>query len=158
MTIQNTKINWFGEIKKDENKLPQALDYFMKKYEEFLPKLAIGGSLSREEAELPYLNSICQEDWATLDAIMEHYNIKLRAARSKYYKKYLETYARQLSSNDVKNYVEGEQEIVAFQAIINEINLVKNKFVGLSKGLESKNWQLSNITKIKSLGLDLVEI
>ena len=74
------------------------------------------------------------------------------------YKKYLETYARQLSSNDVKNYIDGDNTVMGFQSIINEIVLVQNKYEGLSKGLESKNFQLNNITKIKSMGLDLVEM
>ena len=158
MDLTTTKINWYGEICKNESKLTEAIEYFNKKYEDYSPVIKLDGNkLSRESAELPYIVSVCHSDWSILEAISEYFDIKLKAAKAKHYKKYLETYARQLSSNDVKNYIEGEQEVVALQAILNEIRLVRNKYVGLTKALESKNWQISNLTKIKSSGLDLVE-
>lgn len=156
--IEHLKVNWFDIVKEDNNKLPLALKNFSERYEEILPLIKIDGRLSTHEAQLGFIVSIVQCDWAVISSIHEHFNILLKQARSALYKKYLETYARQLTSNDVKNYIDGEPTIVGFQNIINEIVLVENKYVGLSKGLESKNFQLNNLTKIKSMGLDLVEI
>ena len=156
--IEHLKINWFEEVKKDNTKLPNALKNFNDRYEELLPLVKIEGRLSAQEAQLGYLVSIVQGDWANISAIHEHFNILLKKTRSDLYKKYLETYARQLTSNDVKNYIDGDTTVMGFQSVINEIVLVENRYIGLSKGLESKNFQLNNLTKIKSMGLDLVEI
>lgn len=156
--IENLKINWYVEVKKDNSKLTNALNNFNDRYNEILPMVKIQGRLSEQEAQLGYLVSIVHGDWSQLVAIHEHFDILLKKTRSDLYKKYLETYARQLSSNDVKNYIDGDNTVMGFQSIINEIVLVQNKYEGLSKGLESKNFQLNNITKIKSMGLDLVEM
>jgi len=156
--IGHLKVNWFDEVQKDNNKLPLALKNFNDRYEEILPMVKIEGRLTTQEAQLGFIVSIVQGDWSVICAIHEYFNILLRKTRSDLYKKYLETYARQLTSNDVKNYIDGDTTVVGFQKIINEIQLVENKYVGLSKGLESKNFQLNNLTKIKSMGLDLVEM
>ena len=156
--IGHLKVNWFDEVQKDNNKLPLALKNFNERYEEILPMVKIEGRLSAQEAQLGFIVSIVQGDWSVICAIHEYFNILLRKTRSDLYKKYLETYARQLTSNDVKNYIDGDTTVVGFQKIINEIQLVENKYVGLSKGLESKNFQLNNLTKIKAMGLDLVEM
>jgi hypothetical protein len=156
--IENLKINWYVEVKKDNSKLTNALNNFNDRYNEILPMIKIQGRLSEQEAQLGYLVSVVHGDWSQLVAIHEHFDILLKKTRSDLYKKYLETYARQLSSNDVKNYIDGDNTVMGFQSIINEIVLVQNKYEGLSKGLESKNFQLNNITKIKSMGLDLVEM
>jgi len=156
--IEHSKINWFYEIQKDASKLPRCLEYYNERYNEIQPLTEVKGRLSSEEAQLGYITSIVQSDWATLDALYENFNILLKQQRSQLYKKYLETYQRSLTSNDVKNYIDGEPAIVSLQQILNEINLTRNKFIGLSKGFESKNFQLNNLTKIKSMGLDLVEM
>jgi len=156
--IEHSKINWFMEVKKDNSKLPKCLEYFEERYKEIQPMTEVKGRLSSEEAMLGYITSIVQSDWATLDALYETFNILLKQQRGILYKKYLETYQRSLSSNDVKNYIDGEQTIVSLQQVLNEINLMRNKYIGLSKGFESKNFQLNNLTKIKSMGLDLVEM
>ena len=44
------------------------------------------------------------------------------------------------------------------QLIINDITLVRNKFISLTKGYDIKNWQLSNLTKLYCAGLDSIEI
>ena len=40
------------------------------------------------------------------------------------------------------------------QLIINDIALVRNKFISITKALDIKNWQLSNITKALCAGLN----
>ena len=156
--ITHFKVNWYDEVVKDNGKLTNALKNFNDRYEEILPLVKIEGRLSEQEAQLGYLVSLVYGDYSVLSAIRGHFENLLKSKRSELYKKYLETYARQLTSNDVKNYIDGDATVAGFNRIINEIMLVENKYVGLSKGLESKNFQLNNITKMKSMGLDLVEM
>ena len=40
------------------------------------------------------------------------------------------------------------------QLIINDIALVRNKFISITKALDVKNWQLSNVTKSLCAGLN----
>ena len=74
--------------------------------------------------------------------------------RSVHYRKYLETYNRQLSDRSIEKYIDGEDDIVNMSIIINEISLIRNKYLALMKGFDIKNWQISNITKLRIVGME----
>ena len=89
-----------------------------------------------------------------LEAILNYTNIELRRLRSSYFKKYLENYQRALSSRDVEKYVDGEPDVVDYEKIINEFALMRNKWLGVLKGLDQKQWQLTNIVKLRVAGME----
>lgn len=150
--------NFFQLVKQNDNILPSALEYFNKEYEKARAEVKIEGSLtecvSKISSRYEYRVSQLQE----IEAILRHFEIKLSQKKSVLYQKYLENYQRALSSSDIKIYIEGQPEIVAIQQIINEISLVRNKFLGLTKGFETANYQLSNISKLYAAGVDGVQI
>ena len=81
-------------------------------------------------------------------------NIELRRLRSTFFKKYLENYQRALSSRDVEKYVDGEADVVDYEKIINEFALLRNKWLGLLKGLDQKQWQITNVVKLRVAGME----
>ena len=89
-----------------------------------------------------------------IEAILEYLNIELRRLKSSHFRKYVENYQRQLSSRDAEKFVDGESDVVDFEKIINEFALIRNKWLGIIKGLDIKQWQLSNIVKLRTAGLD----
>jgi hypothetical protein len=89
-----------------------------------------------------------------IEAILEYLNIELRRTRSKAFKKYLENYQRALSSRDVEKYVDGEADVVDMEKIINEFAMLRNQWLGIIKALDIKQWQLSNIIKLRAAGLE----
>ena len=70
------------------------------------------------------------------------------------FKKYLETYQRALTSRDVEKYVDGEADVIDYEKIINEFALLRNKWLGITKSLDIKQWQLSNIIKLRVAGME----
>lgn len=150
--------NFFQLVKQNDNMLPSALEYFNDEYNKARDEVKIKGSLtecvSSISSRYEYRVSQLQE----IEAILRHFEIKLSQKKSVLYQKYLENYQRALSSSDIKIYIEGQPEIVAIQQIINEISLVRNKFLGLTKGFETANYQLSNLSKLYAAGVDGVQI
>jgi hypothetical protein len=147
-------VNYFQSVKENETTLPSALKFFNDEYESGREEVKIKGSLtecvSKISSRYEYRVSQLQE----IEAILKHFEIKLSQKKSNLYQKYLENYQRALSSSDIKIYIEGQPEIVAIQQIINEISLVRNKFLGLTKGFETANYQLSNLSKLYAAGCD----
>jgi hypothetical protein len=74
--------------------------------------------------------------------------------KSKFFKQYLENYQRALSSRDVEKYVDGEADVVDMEKIINEFALLRNKWLGILKGIDMKQWQITNITKLRVAGME----
>ena len=40
------------------------------------------------------------------------------------------------------------------EKIINEFALLRNKWLGILKGLDQKQWQITNITKLRVAGME----
>ena len=85
-------------------------------------------------------------------------NIELRRLRSKTFRKYLENYNRALSSRDAEKYVDGEDEVIDFETLINEVALLRNKYLGIMKGLDTKQWQLGHIVRLRTAGMEDVQV
>ena len=63
-----------------------------------------------------------------------------------------------MTSNDVKNYIDAEDEVVSMTNIVNEFALLRNKFLGLMKAIDAKQFQINNIVKLRVAGLDDAEL
>ena len=111
-------------------------------------------TIERNSAELPGVVEFRFNQLQEIEAILEFLNIRLRKLRSEKFKKYLEAYNKTLSSRDAEKYIDGEQEVVDMALLINEFALVRNKFLGIIKGLDQKSWQLGHITRLRVAGLD----
>ena len=80
--------------------------------------------------------------------------IQLRKIRQRHYKKYLEAYNRALTSRDAEKYAEAEDEVIDMETIINEVALLRNKWLGVMKGIESKNFMLGHVVRLRTAGME----
>jgi hypothetical protein len=78
--------------------------------------------------------------------------------RRKHFQKYLESYARALTARDAEKYTDGEDEVIDFETIINEVALLRNKWLGVMKGLESKNFMLGHVVRLRTAGMEDVTL
>jgi hypothetical protein len=118
----------------------------------------IYGNLEKLSAQLPGVVEHRFNQLQEIEAILEYLNIELRRLRSKTFRKYLENYQRALSSRDVEKYVDGEADVVDFEKLINEFALIRNKWLGVIKSLDIKQWQMSNIIKLRTAGMEDVTL
>jgi hypothetical protein len=66
----------------------------------------------------------------------------------------LESYNKKLTSRDADKYVDGEADVVDMAKIINDFALLRNQWLGITKGLDQKQWQLTNIVKLRVAGME----
>jgi hypothetical protein len=59
-----------------------------------------------------------------------------------------------LSQKECDRFVEGEAEVVDFEKIINDFALIRNKWLGITKALDQKQWQITNIVKLRVAGME----
>ena len=147
-------MGWYSDIAKDINNIPKAIQYFEDELIEAKSQIRIKGNVEKAAAEMPGIVEQRFNQLQELEAILEYLNIELRRLRSSFFKKYLENYARALSSRDVEKYVDGEADVVDYEKIINEFALMRNKWLGVTKALDQKQWQLTNIVKLRVAGLE----
>ncbi len=146
--------HWYAKISKDIAFLPSCIDHFYKELDQAKTEVKISGNIEKSSSVLPGIVEHRFNQLQEIEAILEYLNIELRRLRSKTFKKYLENYQRALSSRDVEKYVDGEADVVDMEKIINEFALLRNHWLGIVKGLDIKQWQLSNIIKLRTAGLE----
>lgn len=147
--------NWYYRVTKDLSEVPAFIDYYEAELETARTELSLKGkSLERHAGELPGLVEQRFAQLQEIEAILEYLNIQLRKQRSAEFKKFLEAYNKALSSRDAEKYVDGVQAIVDTTMLVNEVALLRNKFLGISKGFEAKNFMTGHIIKLRVAGLD----
>lgn len=147
-------MGWYSEVSRDVGKIPNAVAFFEAELEEAKVECKLSGNLERASASMPGIVEHRFNQLQEIEAILNYLNIELRRLRSSYFKKYLENYQRALSSRDVEKYVDGEADVVDYEKIINEFALLRNKWLGVLKALDQKQWQITNIVKLRVAGME----
>jgi len=145
---------WYSKISQDFNLLPDAMAYYEDELIEARKDARITGNIEKAAASMPGIVEQRFNQLQEIEAILEYLNIEMRQLKSQHFKKYLENYQRALSSRDCDRYVEGEPDVVDFEKIINEFALLRNKWLGITKALDIKQWQLRNVIKLRTAGLE----
>ena len=147
-------MGYYSEVARDINKIPTAIKFFEDELIDARGEVKLKGNVERAAAEMPGIVEHRFNQLQEIEAILNYLNIELRRLRSSYFKKYLENYQRALSSRDVEKYVDGEADVVDYEKIIHEFALLRNKWLGLLKGLDQKQWQITNVVKLRVAGME----
>ena len=145
---------WYNKVSKDISYIPDAVDHFNAELIEAKIDARISGYLEKTAASMPGIVEHRFGQLQEIEAILEYLNIELRRLKSQHFRKYLESYQRALSSRDCEKFVEGEADVVDFEKIINEFALLRNKWLGITKALDQKQWQITNIVKLRVAGME----
>ena len=149
---------WYSRVVASLGSIPDFIDHYEKELDEAKTEVGVYGNIEKNLAGLPGITERRFNQLQEIEAVLNFLNIQLRKIRRKHFQKYLEKYARQLSSRDAEKYVDGEDEVVDFEVLINEIALVRNKWLGVLKGLESKNFMLGHVVRLRTAGMEDITI
>jgi len=145
---------WYTKIAKDISYIPDAVQYYNDQLEEARLEVKVHGNIEKASAGMPGIVEQRFSQLQEIEAILEYLNIELRRLKSQHFRKYLENYQRALSSRDCEKFCEGEADVVDFEKIINEFALLRNKWLGITKALDQKQWMLTNIVKLRVAGME----
>lgn len=149
---------WYNKIVDDITTLPGFIQYYESQLDEARIDCRVAGLLEKNLREMPGNTEHRFNQLQEIEAVLNYMNIQLRKIRRVHFQKYLETYQRALSSRDVDKYVDGEEEVVNYEALINEVALIRNKWLGIMKALEAKNFMLGHITRLRTAGMEDVTL
>jgi hypothetical protein len=147
-------MGWYSRVSRDISEIPAAIQHFEDELTQARVEVKLTGSIEKAAAAMPGIVEHRFNQLQEIEAILEYLNIELRRLRSSFFKKYLENYQRALSSRDVEKYVDGEVDVVDYEKIINEFALLRNKWLGVLKALDQKQWQITNVVKLRVAGME----
>ena len=145
---------WYSRVTSDLSAIPDFITHYQTELQQAKFDVKIGGVVERNITALPGLTEHRFNQLQEIEAVLNYLNIQLRKIRRRHFQKYLETYARALTSRDAEKYVDGEDEVIDFETIINEVALLRNSWLGILKGLESKNFMLGHVVRLRTAGME----
>jgi len=151
-------MNWYSRITANLAVIPDFIEHYERQLDDAREDVRIRGKIEKNLADLPGITEHRFNQLQEIEAVLNYLNIQLNKVRRKHFQKYLEGYNRALSSREAEKYVDGEEEVVDFETIINDVALVRNKWLGVMKALESKNFQLGHITRLRVAGMEDISL
>ena len=151
-------MNWYTRISSDLSVIPDFIAHYEAELDQAKWDCRVGGQVEKNISSLPGITEQRFNQLQEIEAVLNYLNIQLRKLRRKYFQKYLEGYNRALTSRDAEKYVDGEDEVIDFEVLINEVALLRNKWLGIMKGLDSKQWQLGHIVRLRTAGMEDVTV
>lgn len=149
---------WYSKVTADLSNIPDFIAHYERELDEARKDCRIGGLVEKNITQLPGVTEHRFNQLQEIEAILNHLNIQLRKIRRRHFQKYLEGYARALTSRDAEKYVDGEDEVIDFETLINEVALLRNKWLGILKGLDSKQWQMGHIVRLRTAGMEDITV
>lgn len=149
---------WYNRVVADLSLIPDFVAYYETELASAKSDCRIAGVVERNIKELPGITEHRFNQLQEIEAVLNFLNIQLRKVRRRHFQKYLESYARALTSRDAEKYVDGEDEVIDFETLINEVALLRNKWTGITKGLESKQWMCGHIVRLRTAGMEDVSV
>ena len=146
--------NWYTRITYDLSVIPDFISYYQSELTSAKNDVKIYGNVEKNIAALPGTTEHRFNQLQEIEAVLNYLNIQLRKIRRKHFQKYLEAYNRALTSRDAEKYVDGEDEVIDYETLINEVALLRNRWLGIMKGLESKNFMLGHVVRLRSAGME----
>ncbi len=149
---------WYNKVVADLANLPDCIEYFDKQVEDAKYECKIKGNLEKSVAALPGILEYRFNQLQEVEAILEFMNIRYNKELRKQYRYYLEGYDKILTSRDAEKFAANEQDVLDAEEIKNAVALVRNKYLGIMKGIEAKNFMLGHITRLRAAGLEDVTL
>ena len=151
-------MTWYNKVTTDLGNLPDFISHYENELLSAKSDVKVYGNVEKNIAALPGVTEYRFNQLQEIEAVLNYLNIQLRKIRRKHFQKYLEKYNRNLSSRDAEKYVDGEDEVIDYEVLINEVALLRNKWLGVMKGIDAKQWQLGHIVRLRTAGMEDIAI
>ena len=149
---------WYSRVTANLGSIPDFIAHYEKELEQARHEVRIGGLVEKNITALPGITEHRFNQLQEIEAVLNYLNIQLRKIRRQYFQKYLEGYARALTSRDAEKYVDGEEEVIEFETLVNEVALLRNRYLAIMKGMESKNFMLGHIVRLRAAGMEDIQV
>ena len=150
--------NWYTRVSQNLGVIPDFISHFETELISAKQEVKVYGNVEKNIAAIPGVTEHRFNQLQEIEAVLNYLNIQLRKIRRKHFQKYLEAYNRALTSRDAEKYAEGEDEVIDMEVLINEVALLRNRWLGIMKGLEAKQWQMGHIVRLRTRGMEDITI
>ena len=150
--------NWLTKVSVDISSLPDFISFYDDEIVSAKSDVRVYGNVEKNIAGLPGITEHRFNQLQEIEAVLNYLNIQLRKIRRKHFQKYMENYARALTSRDAEKYTDGEDEVIDYETLINEVAYLRNRWLGILKGLDTKQWQMGHVVRLRTAGMEDIQV
>lgn len=148
-----------SDLGKDYKNLPDVLEVYTNDLAEAEEKLKITGKKleianSENSAWLHYYDQRRVE----LHTLVKFFKSEEDRVKGTLFKSYKENYSRALGEREINKYIDNEETYIYVHSLLLEVEEIFELYQSVVTAFTSRNYALSNITKIRVASLENVEI
>jgi hypothetical protein len=149
---------WYSRVVASLSDIPDFINHYERELADAKKDCKISGIVEKNITALPGITEHRFNQLQEIEAVLNYLNIQLRKIRRKHFQKYMENYARALTSRDAEKYTDGEDEVIDYETLINEVAYLRNRWLGILKGLDSKQWQMGHVVRLRTAGMEDIQV
>lgn len=149
-------MNWFQVIRKDDTKLNDAIEFYLKEYEEAKKEVNVKSYMRMSDAIAAISSNFEHrlDQYSDLESIYQFFDNKYKKLRGALTQKIINNSPKAINSTDLKAFIDANEVVAEYVDKLLLIDSVRKKYEGLSKAFDVLNWQMSNLVKLQIVGLD----
>jgi len=149
---------WYSRVVASLDAIPDFINHYENELADAKKDCRISGIVEKNITALPGITEHRFNQLQEIEAVLNYLNIQLRKIRRKHFQKYMENYARALTSRDAEKYTDGEDEVIDYETLINEVAYLRNRWLGILKGLDTKQWQMGHVVRLRTAGMEDIQV
>jgi len=149
---------WYSRVVASLGAVPDFISHYERELDDAKKDCKISGIVEKNITALPGTTEHRFNQLQEIEAVLNYLNIQLRKIRRKHFQKYMENYARALTSRDAEKYTDGEDEVIDYETLINEVAYLRNRWLGILKGLDTKQWQMGHVVRLRTAGMEDIQV
>ena len=149
---------WYSRVVASLGAIPDFINHYENELADAKKDCRIAGLVEKNITALPGITEFRYNQLQEIEAVLNYLNIQLRKIRRKHFQKYMENYARALTSRDAEKYTDGEDEVIDYETLINEVAYLRNRWLGILKGLDTKQWQMGHVVRLRTAGMEDIQV
>jgi hypothetical protein len=149
---------WYSRVVASLSAIPDFINHYENELADAKKDCRISGLVEKNITALPGITEFRYNQLQEIEAVLNYLNIQLRKIRRKHFQKYMENYARALTSRDAEKYTDGEDEVIDYETLINEVAYLRNRWLGILKGLDTKQWQMGHVVRLRTAGMEDIQV
>ena len=149
---------WYSRVVASLGAIPDFINHYENEIADAKKDCRISGIVEKNITALPGITEHRFNQLQEIEAVLNYLNIQLRKIRRKHFQKYMENYARALTSRDAEKYTDGEDEVIDYETLINEVAYLRNRWLGILKGLDTKQWQMGHVVRLRTAGMEDIQV
>ena len=147
---------WFKLIvmQQEISALPDFMDYYDRELEEARKEVKIQGSLEKESARLPGYFEHRFAQLQEIEGVLEYFKKQEENEKNKKIRHFKEHYNTELSDRNAERYASTDPEVLFWSECILHIGVLHKQMLGVTKALDTKNFQIGHIIRLRTAGIE----